>query len=94
MAKPELTKEQRIQMAKVDAVNLDNVGKLLTEESKIIKYFVDNKKPVLDKNGNDMTGRNQAMNIFGALSVVINYLSDRVNTLEADIKKMEETKEE
>ena len=76
-------KEQR----KVDLVNLDNTGKILTAESKIIKHFIDNKKPVLDKNGKDITGRDHAMNLYGAFMTVITYLNQRVEDLEKKTKE-------
>ena len=76
-------KEQR----KVDLVNLDNTGKILTAESKIIKHFIDNKKPVLDKKGQDITGRGHAMMLYGSFMTVLKYLEDRTKDLENKIKE-------
>ena len=76
-------KEQRV----IDSVNLNNTGTILTNEAKIIKQFIDNKKPVLDKKGQDITGRGHAMNLYGAFMTVIQYLNQRVEDLEKKIKE-------
>ena len=65
----------------VEIVNFDNTGKVLTAEKELIDKFIKNRKPVLNREGNDLMGM-QLNQLSSALFVVISHLDNRIKELE------------
>ena len=85
MAK-ELTKEQRDNQIKTEIINFNNCGKILTVEKDIIAKFIKNRKPVLNREGND--GMGMKLNMLGmSFITVIKHLDDRITELQKILDK-------
>lgn len=70
----------------VEIVNFDNCGKILTAEQNLIAKFIKNRKPVLNRDGQDMMG--VQLNVLNnALMTVISHFEGRVKELEKLNKK-------
>ena len=65
----------------VEIVNFDNCGKILTAEKTLIDKFIKQRKPVLNREGNDIMA-GQLNNLTTALFVVIKHLDIRIKELE------------
>ena len=66
---------------KVDIVNFDNVGKILTAEKQMVEKFRKQRKPVLNREQKDVMGAQLDM-LEHSLFVVINHLEGRIKELE------------
>ena len=77
-----------------DIHNLCNVGKILIAEKDLVKAYIKNRKPVLDREQKDNMGL-QLNNLGNALLVVIHHFEGRVKELTKILdEKTEEVKSE
>ena len=66
--------------------NIDNVGKILTEEANIIHSYMRDKNIIISKDQSDY--KKQLTNIVIALGVCAKYFEGKITGLENEIKKL------
>lgn len=78
----EKDKKMGIKMQRVvDITNFDNCSKILTAEKEILIKFIKDRKPVLNREGQDIMA-GQLANLGNALNLVIGHLNLRIKELE------------
>lgn len=82
----EPTQDQKVTMLKSQINNIDIVGKILIEESKIIEEFMKSKQVIIR---DDQVEFNKKLaNITVALGVAAQYFEGKVTGLENELKKI------
>ena len=82
----EPTLEQKQTMLKNQINNIDIVGKILVEESKIIEEFMKSKQLVVGPDHEDL--KKKLANIAVALGVSAKYFEGKITGLENELKKI------